>query len=109
MTHELKQLKPLVRAIGQVECSRKMHVCTAQRIWKMNCQTPIIACIIFVDVLLSLMTASIALDEGVAPTLLQLLQCALCGSATVKATSQDMVPPRQSIKPKKDDTEQTEG
>ena len=30
------------------------------------------------------MKASISLDEGVAPTLLQLLQCALCGSEVSK-------------------------
>ena len=31
-----------------------------------------------------LVKASISLDEGVAPTLLQLLQCALCGSEVSK-------------------------
>ena len=31
-----------------------------------------------------LVKASISLDEGVAPTLLQLLQCALCGSEVIK-------------------------
>ena len=31
-----------------------------------------------------LVKASISLDEGVAPTLLQLLQCALCGSEVTK-------------------------
>ena len=39
---------------------------------------------IFTGVLPFLMKASISLDEGVAPTLLQLLQCALIGSATIK-------------------------
>jgi len=39
----------------------------------------------FTEVLLFLLRASISLDEGVSPTLLQLLQCALCGGTVTKA------------------------
>ena len=42
-----------------------------------------IICCVSIDVLTFLVRASILLDEGVAPTLLQLLQSALCGAKGV--------------------------
>ncbi|XP_052222057.1 E3 ubiquitin-protein ligase UBR4-like isoform X2 [Dreissena polymorpha] len=44
-------------------------------------------CLEHPEVLLFLVRSSISLDEGVAPTLLQLLQCALCGAPGVRANS----------------------
>ena len=41
-------------------------------------------CILFIGIVPFLVKASISLDEGVATTLLQLLQCALCGSEVTK-------------------------
>ncbi|XP_052789588.1 E3 ubiquitin-protein ligase UBR4-like isoform X2 [Mya arenaria] len=66
-------------------------------------------------IILFLMKASTSLDEGVAPTLLQLLQCALCGSAVIKASvPQELTDPRltkaTSGKQSKDaDTDKTDG
>ncbi|XP_060554667.1 E3 ubiquitin-protein ligase UBR4-like, partial [Ruditapes philippinarum] len=55
------------------------------------------------DVIPFLVKASISLDEGVAPTLLQLLQCAICGTAIVKvAQSQDIALGTSPNKQKKD-------
>lgn len=55
------------------------------------------------------MKASISLDEGVAPTLLQLLQCALCGTAVVRATAQEGAPAGTTqTKPKKDGEKEKE-
>ncbi|KAL4218587.1 perineurial glial growth [Mactra antiquata] len=53
------------------------------------------------DILPFLVKASISLDEGVAPTLLQLLQCAICGTAVIK-TSQPDQNVQSPNKPKKD-------
>lgn len=68
--------------------------------------------LLLVDVLSFLVRASIMLDEGVAPTLLQLLQCALCGSKTATSITEGPGSTSSPAKQKKDkdkDKDKNEG
>ena len=76
-----------LKACSEVATSRPMN-------WQLYCKDN-------QKVLSFLVRASIMLDEGVAPTLLQLLQCALCGSKTATSITEGPGSTR-SAKQKKD-------
>lgn len=65
---------------------------------------------VFADIMSFLVRASIMLDEGVASTLLQLLQCALCGSKTGTSITEGPGSSTSPAKQKKDkDKDKNEG
>ena len=69
VTHIVLQIEHL-KACSEVATTRTVN-------WQRFCQRE-------EGVLPFLIQASIALDEGVAPVLLQLLQCALCGAKAMQ-------------------------